>query len=884
MAALLRHPCQRLLLDVKLEAEPPFIVLEGTTAPLLADIHEADLPSAPGQVWNLAVGLATALAEAHRLGLAHGDLRPGTIRWQSGRGPKLDFTGVRCFVGNLSRIDIACLAPELTAGKTADSAADIYALGSILSWLLSVRPARAGAAAVAKGSPRSDPSALSGMMAAMLASDPDDRPSAQAIQEALCLDSSTTEAAEDFKDISLDGANVYGTTRVSLSPVPTQVRDMEARLCAKSLGRFRLLELIGEGGLGKVYRGEDMMDGSPAAIKILHPHLAIRPDVVKRFQKEARLLSEVRSPFVANILEVNRDGDMFYLALEFIAGQSLGKILKDQRLCPHGRMAEALALPLAIDVARALADAHRRGIIHRDIKPQNIMVLQDSWLYRELEAGAQGATEATSLASPSGESGTKLCDFGLARHVVESESLHLTQDGATLGTPLYMSPEQAAGMPNLGPSTDIYALGATLYTLLTGRPPFQAESALALSLLHAREPVPPMTQFMPQLSDGICRIVAKCLAKKPPERYLDGEALLDDLERCFRGEPSSMVVHPRCPVGSNVLHYDWSWELAASAEQLWPFISDTERLNRAAGIPAIDFSTQVEPGRAGLASAVRRQGALHKAGVRNVWREHPFEWVEGKRMGVLREYSQGVFLWLTSTTELTPRPEGGCTLSHKIRVEPRNLLGRVVAGVEVGFKARRRLEQVYRRIDAYLAGELNGSAALDPFEEPAELPRQQRRRLQQHLETLLQKKVAPDVVSPLGEFLECAPDQEVARIRPLALARRLGLNGEAVTAACLHGLRIGLFVLQWDILCPLCRIPADVVETLKALKEHGHCAACNADFTLDFANSVEMIFRVHPDVARVKPKRIASAARPTRPTSSPRFAWHLANALTWISP
>ncbi len=141
-------------------------------------------------------------------------------------------------------------------------------------------------------------------------------------------------------------------------------------------------------------------------------------------------------------------------------------------------------------------------------------------------------------------------------------------------------------------------------------------------------------------------------------------------------------------------------------------------------------------------------------------------------MGVVREYSRGVFRWLASTLELTARAGSGSTLTQRIQLEPRNILGRLAASLEVSFKGRRRLEQVYRRIDAQLRAQRNGTGAADPFEKATHLSRSQQRLLRQQLAQLLAKKLEPAVVSRLGAYLEQAPQQEVARIRPLALARR----------------------------------------------------------------------------------------------------------------
>jgi class 3 adenylate cyclase len=311
------------------------------------------------------------------------------------------------------------------------------------------------------------------------------------------------------------------------------------------------------------------------------------------------------------------------------------------------------------------------------------------------------------------------------------------------------------------------------------------------------------------------------------------------------GEPADVAAHPRLPAAGvrDVVQYEWVWELEASPRELWPYVSNTERLNRAVGLPAVEFTTQGEPGR-----GVRRQGKIRKLGLTIAYEEHPFEWVEGRKLGVLREFSSGPLKWLVTVTELAPRAAGGTTLTHRVWVEPHGLLGRTAAAVEIGAKGRRGVDRVYRRIDAALTGKLGRRELVDPFEEPARLAGPRRRRLELLLDRLTARGVEPALAERLGDFLGHAPAHEVARIRPLALARRLGLDSEQLVAACLHGAREGLLVLLWDILCPVCRIPSEVRDTLRALREHGRCEACALDFELDFARSVEMIFRAHPEV------------------------------------
>jgi serine/threonine protein kinase/class 3 adenylate cyclase len=849
LAAMLAHPAARAVCALDLVHEPPYVALEWVEGESLAAALRAAVPLPAAEVVRLGTDLASVLSAAHALGLVHGRLSPATV-WRTAAGAlKLDFTGLDTGGDPPPAADAP---PEQAGSPGADPAADVYGMGALLSWLLTGQPVRAG-----QPLPSCAAGPVQDLLPRLLAADPLERPSARTALGLL-----NGRPATDRNGFDPNG---------TIPSAPALRRHTETEVAAgpelgECLGRFRLLERLGAGGLGRVYRAEDVSDGTVVAIKVLHPHLAGLPQALRRFHKEARLLGEVHNPYVANLVEVNEDHGVHFLALEFVAGQSLGRLLGQRQ-----RLDEPLALALMADVARALLDAHRRGIVHRDIKPDNVMLEElttETQRHREdkdreeLEKREQEASPSALLSSSSSPSSlclcasvvrsfrVKVCDFGLARHVVESASLNLTGEGTPVGTVLYMSPEQASGRQPVDPRTDVYAMGATLFHLLAGRPPFLADSALALSLMHAQEPPPPLQKLNPAVSDGVCRIVARALAKNPDDRYADAGALLRDLERVLHGEPTDAVVHPQLPrvESGRLRQYDWTWDLESSPEQLWPYVSNTERLNRAVGIPAVQFTAEVEPAGPGLAPGVRRIGTFRKAGFTNTWREHPFEWIEGRRMGVLREYSHGVFRWLATMTELEPRPGGGTTLHHRVRIEPRGLLGRLVAAVEVNFKGRRFVERVYRRIDAFLAGKLGSRALADPFEPPPRLSRGRRRRLDELLDRLRQRGLDPDVVLALGDFLAQAADQEVARIRPLALANRLGLDPEPVVAACLHGAREGLLVLLWDVLCPRCRIPGEIKDTLRALRRHAHCEACNLDFELDFGGAVEMIFRVHPEV------------------------------------
>jgi serine/threonine protein kinase/class 3 adenylate cyclase len=849
LAALVDHDAALKLRTHELDPNPPFVVLEWLEGRTLAAELADRVPLPQPAVLSLARELASAVAAAHRLGLVHGRLCPGQIYFTPDDRLKIDFTDTRTLSPSsplTEDLDSSCQPPE---GIATAFPTDIYSLGALFYWLLEGRPApkmeRHEAAPVVQRTIVFSPEGefelsltLTQLVDAMLGADPCERPTIAEVHRHLSRLQQGATSVADLAD----------TMVVQGQPTMFSARDLpsDTMLARERLGRFRLIEKLGQGGMGAVYRAEDLVDGTQVAIKVIRSDSGHRPEAMLRFRKEARLLAEVNNPYVANLLEVNEEDGLHYLAMEFVEGQSLRQLLEQV-----GRLEEARALRIMADVARALVDAHEQGIVHRDIKPDNILLMARRPSPEAASAPSAAPGNGTeSLVEPDPHAGdseprVKLTDFGLARHVEESESLHLTQTGSLLGTPLYMAPEQCTNSCAVGPYTDVYAMGATLFHLLTGRPPFLGDSHMVVIAKHCNEAPPQLKDLIPSPSGGVCQIVEKCLAKTSDARYPNAAALLHDLERVIRGEPTSIVVHPKLPDcdPSKVLHYDWTFELKASPQQLWPLVSNTERLNCAAGLPAVQFTSQPD-----ARKGVKRYGKIRKAGVTAQWEEYPFEWIEARRMGVLREYSRGPFKWLMSILELRPRADGGTTLTHRVRIVPNGLTGRTVAALEVGVKGRKAVDRIYHRIDAALTGKLGGSALADPFEEPASLSGARRRRLDALMDRLVARGVDPAVVERLGDYLAVAPAAEVARIRPLALARRLGLDADQVVAACLHGTHEGLFVLLWDILCPVCRIPSEVKDSLKALREHGRCDACNLDYGLDFSNSVEMIFRVHPEV------------------------------------
>jgi serine/threonine protein kinase len=262
-------------------------------------------------------------------------------------------------------------------------------------------------------------------------------------------------------------------------------------------GEFRILEKIGSGGMGSVYRANQTAMNRLVAVKILHPKLANRGDLKSRFRREAKAMSRLSHPNTVRVLLYGEleDGSL-YIVMEHLDGKNLNQTVR-----ADGPMAAERALPILIQACGALEEAHRAGIVHRDLKPENIFLC------------TQGGIRDFA----------KVLDFGLAK-VTEREmrpgSIILTQEGMVFGTPEFMSPEQAQGR-TLTPASDIYSLAVILYELLTGKLPFDARSPLEFLQLHvAAQPIP-LGERAPEASfpTGLAEVIAKALLKRPEDRY-----------------------------------------------------------------------------------------------------------------------------------------------------------------------------------------------------------------------------------------------------------------------------------------------------------------------------------------------------------------------------
>jgi WD40 repeat protein len=271
------------------------------------------------------------------------------------------------------------------------------------------------------------------------------------------------------------------------------------------IGQYALIHELGHGGMGVVYLAEQAGLRRPVALKVIRHGINATTEEVARFRDEAEAVARLQHPNIVQIHEVGGQDGVYYLALEYVDGGSLDRRLAGTPQEP------AAAARLVETLARAVHHAHQRGILHRDLKPANILL--------------------------SGEPAVpKITDFGLAKRLEPGDAR--TQSGLVLGTPSYIAPEQASGRPGqVGPSADVYGLGAILYEMLTGRPPFKGATALStLEQVASQEPVPP-SRFHRQIPRDLETICLKCLEKPPGRRYATAEALADDLHRFLSGRP-----------------------------------------------------------------------------------------------------------------------------------------------------------------------------------------------------------------------------------------------------------------------------------------------------------------------------------------------------------
>jgi serine/threonine-protein kinase len=275
---------------------------------------------------------------------------------------------------------------------------------------------------------------------------------------------------------------------------------------AGQLGPYRLRQRIGAGAMGEVYLAEHQLLKRPCALKLIRPERVGDPRALARFEREVRLTATLSHPNTVEVYDYGRtSGGAYYYVMEYLPGLSLEELVERHGPLPPGR-----AVYLLRQVCQALREAHAVGLIHRDIKPSNVI------------AARRGGLDDVA----------KLLDFGLARPAAPAPAPDLSAAGQILGTPLFMSPEQATGDRELDRRSDIYSLGAVAYYLLTGRPPFGGTGGLAVLIAHARDPVVPPSLILTGVPEDLERVVLRCLAKDAADRFADAESLERALGAC----------------------------------------------------------------------------------------------------------------------------------------------------------------------------------------------------------------------------------------------------------------------------------------------------------------------------------------------------------------
>ena len=266
-------------------------------------------------------------------------------------------------------------------------------------------------------------------------------------------------------------------------------------------GRYRLEAKLGSGGMSTVYLARDETLDRPVAVKVMHREMSEQEDQLQRFRQEARAVAKLSHPNVVSVIDAGEDGGYPYIVFEYVKGETL-----KQRIGRVGALDTQDAIAYAIEVARGLSVAHARNMVHRDIKPQNVLIDEDGR--------------------------AKLTDFGISRQL---EQAGVTATGRVLGTTDYVAPEQAMGH-GADPRSDVYSLGVVLYEMLVGQVPFHADSQVGVAMKHVNEELPDVQRRRPEVSAAVALVVERATAKDPAERYQSIGEMIDDLETALEVE------------------------------------------------------------------------------------------------------------------------------------------------------------------------------------------------------------------------------------------------------------------------------------------------------------------------------------------------------------
>jgi len=537
-----QHPAVRKVYSADFEGHGASAMLEMVPQRSLWELMDGNSSVSVRNKLSIGYQVASVLVSGHAIGLVHGDLKPSTIHIRSDESVLIDFFATAPTTNsksvNFPEKDACFSAPEATAGTT-EAVSDVFSFAALMTWMFrsdSNDPLGSPQLVrdqLEKHLPRNatTDSAIEALCDALERgrnTNPSQRCTVREIFQPLKeiagqLGIDTSEIKDDLvnsRAISMD----FELQLPSNQSPSNSIRGGAAPGPQSRLGRYRILEKLGEGGMGEVYRAVEMTSNETVAIKILKPIMVRDSESLKRFWKEARLLGEINSPHVVRLFEIKEHEGVHYIVMEYLDGVDLRSLIK--QVAP---MPELTALKILRDAARGLAEAHRRGIIHRDIKPENIL-LNSEGAIQILNGGTPVLSDPNHDSQESENWQVKLTDFGLARQIDQSESMRLTLSGIVVGTIAYMPPEMFEEQIEIRPAADVYALGATLFEMLTGLRPYPADNLMQLAKLHSTTSLPDVRSFNSTVSSKTAKFVRRSLAKKPTKRFADADQLLEAVE------------------------------------------------------------------------------------------------------------------------------------------------------------------------------------------------------------------------------------------------------------------------------------------------------------------------------------------------------------------
>ena len=277
--------------------------------------------------------------------------------------------------------------------------------------------------------------------------------------------------------------------------------------------RYEIIEPLGQGGMGKVFKAYDRKVGEVVALKLIRPEISVNDKAIERFKNELKFARKISHRNVCRMHDIGEEGFFRYITMEYVAGEDLKRFIRRA-----GTLSAGKAIHIARQVVEGLAEAHRLGVVHRDLKPQNIMIDQDG--------------------------NARIMDFGIARF---ADAEGMTGSGVMIGTPEYMSPEQAE-LKEVDTRADIYSLGVVLYEMTSGKVPFEGETPLSVAMKHKTEKPRDVREINPQVPPGLAKIIARCMEKSPANRFQSAEELIAELDRVER----ELSTGERVVVGKNV--------------------------------------------------------------------------------------------------------------------------------------------------------------------------------------------------------------------------------------------------------------------------------------------------------------------------------------------